>query len=461
MAAAHIHKCLTQPGANCFYIAVTRGQARRNFWDSTTTGLKKLNQDYGLGIEFHNTNLEATFPNGSKIALVGADSPEEIDKLRGVSVDLATPDEAGSFRPAIIDSLIEDILGPPLNDRMGTLCISGTPGYVLAGTFYLATTRNDEVPVRFWNQRDDWGTKPYAWSFHSWDVLANTAMPHLWQECLAQKEMYGWSDDNPRWLREYMGRWVVDNDSKIYKYDRARNGWSPDPKSDNRWGLPSGHDWQFILGCDLGYEDDFAIVVTAYSDTCPVAYQVYEYACPKLSVSQVAHRIKKVEEDFGGFVAMVADTGGLAKMVVQTLASDYDVMLEPADRTNKRDAIELVNSDLLEGQLKILRGGELEAEYEMLVWDEDKKREAKGQRDHVADAKLYTHKYALHHHWKQKRQKPERGSPDYWAKWEREQEDKAAQEWLAKETSAADAALDNLDRDFHEDPFAQELQRWI
>ena len=29
-------------------------------------------------------------------------------------------------------------------------------------------------------------------------------------------------------------------------------------------GLPEGHDWRFICGMDLGFEDDFAIVVAAY-----------------------------------------------------------------------------------------------------------------------------------------------------------------------------------------------------
>ena len=88
---------------------------------------------------------------------------------------------------------------------------------------------------------------------------------------------------------------------------------STDPES--MFGLPPGHDWQFILGLDLGYHDDTAFVVAAWSPTHPTLYYVHVEKHTKWTIEQVAHRAKQLEDTFGGFMVRISDTGGLGKML--------------------------------------------------------------------------------------------------------------------------------------------------
>lgn len=385
-----IETCLLKPGANCLYLTLTKGQARANLWRAANTGLKHFNKVYDLGISFHNTELIANFPNGSLIALVGAQSREEIEKQRGQPYDLVIIDESKSFPPKVITELVREVLAPAMHDRMGTLILMGTPGSILAGVFYEITRDGSRYSQRYNPKRKC----RREWSFHRWATRDNVAMPHIWKGALADKKAAGWPDDNPIWRREYLGEWVGDFDSRVSKYDPARNSWTPKPTGDNPHGLPAGHEWRFLCGLDFGYEDDFALVVAAHSDTSPILYHVTDFKSPHLSVADIARKIREFEARFGGFDVIVGDFAGRA--VIDALGEEYGIDVQPAEKKEKRNFIELQNSDMVGGRIMVRAGSGLETEIEVLQWDEQMKDVDRACADHAFDAFLYLWRWAVH-----------------------------------------------------------------
>ena len=404
--------CLRRVEANCVFITLTKGSARALMWEQ----LKALDKELNTGCHFHNTFLTCTFPGDRlrRITLTGAETRNEIEKLRGQFFDRVLIDECKSFPPAILTELVEHVIGPALNDTMGTIVLMGTPGNVLNGVFYEAT--KDFSPImRLFKDRDKDGRDARLWSGHKWGVVDNVAMPHLWPAALADKESYGWSDENPAWLREHLGQWVTDDDAFVYKYEIARNGWTRDLQSENEHGLPEGHGWKYLLGCDLGYDDPFSVVVVAYAETSNKLYQVYDYKESGCTVSDIAAIIKSVQGQFGEFEVMVGDRGGLGKMVLAELAERHDLFIEAAEKTEKRDYIELLNSDLVEGRIAILEDSALAEEMSYLVWKDGlREKEDPSCHNHVCDAFLYTWRYSYHNFSRPLKTPPREGSIEWW-----------------------------------------------
>src|SRR5690606_22266748 len=146
------------------------------------------------------------------------------------------------------------------------------------------------------------------------------------------------------------------------------------------------------------------------------------------------------QQKYGPIEKIYADVGNLGKMIVQSLIREYGFPLERADKREKYDYIELLNSAFARGEVLIIEGTPLEIQLLTNAWD--LRDESKGNRDDLArrgklreddsipndstDALLYLYRGSLHHFgWKQQEAAPEPGTPEYLKKWERAQLEKA------------------------------------
>jgi hypothetical protein len=431
-------RCLEKAQSDWVVIGLTRPSVKRIYWSS----LQKLNEAYELGLRFQFQELTATFPNGSRIFFVGGDNWSEIEKLRGGRYHGAIVDECKSFPLAIFEALLQDVLEPALMGQAGQLYLIGTPGDQLVGEFYLATC---EPPHR---RGERWSNKPYdgesirtedmaLWSFHRW-TLRDNDVPFtdpktgliftLWDKALEIKASRGWGDDHATWRREYLGDWVSADGRLVYRYRPAVHDYVP--CSDTRWGLPdhvAKLELKTVVGFDFGSRDGTAIVVWAYPATPPTLmdrsdlWEVYSekrVAAPgqKLTVRDIAEWYREVEAEYGPFEGWPADWAGLATLVMDTLADEHGVFLEPADKKEKNDHIELFNNDLDAGRIHIRRGSELSKEmlvnrwldknilksangnYEVLLTD--KRKEDPGTPNDLCDAGLYSFRWCRHRHAK-------------------------------------------------------------
>jgi hypothetical protein len=453
-----LHECMTNPGALACIITLTAGSAQRIYWSELTKFAKR----YGIALDtkgqVNNTSLTMRFENGSVLFLVGAATRAEIEKLRGQSYDIVVIDECKSFNAAVLQELVEEILDLATADSGGTIMMIGTPGNVLDGPFYEATfkgyVRRDEdaetaypvsrtftAPEAYWS--DPSHDHVPEWSFHSWTLQDNTAVKDRkgrtpWENALESKRRKRWADDNPKWRREALGEWATSDDVLVYAFGhilaadgelKCRAVFTPGKGADyNKWGLPASEEWRYVLGLDFGFEDDTAISVLAYSTTHDTLYQVYDYKAKHLTSSKAAEKVLEVQALFENRIEVMVSDGG--KQMVTDLNERYGLGLVLPERQHKNDHIELLNSDLYDGKLKVRRGSELVHEWLHLQWDLEtmtreeairrgKLTEDKRCENHLSDATLYAHHYSNHFFARAKHQGVKEGS----AEWYREKRD--------------------------------------
>ena len=424
-------RCVERARSEWVIIGLTRASVQRIYWEP----LRGLSEAFGLGIKMNEQRLIATFPNGSKIHFFGADKIDEIEKLRGSRFHGAVVDECKSYPQATLKILLEDILGATLKGQSGQLYLIGTPGDVLAGEFFLATTLE---PVLLEKQKR-WSNLPAGevereatlkgnleqvrgiWSLHLWGPQTNdVAFVNertgksftMWDAFLEEKELRGWDDNHPTWRREYLGHWVPGDGRLVYRYRSHLHDYDPEPSEDNPWGLPAKETgWRTVVGIDFVTKDGTSLVVWAWHPHVHGLWELYsEKRKPKdwgdeaglrMPVRLLAQWYRAVEKDYGPFDASVGDPAGLATMVMDTLAADHDVHIEPAEKKEKADFIEIFNNDLDARLIHFRRGSELTSEMLGNKWLEktlgtEKRLEDPSTPNDLCDAALYAFRWCLH-----------------------------------------------------------------
>lgn len=378
------------PNSAALYLALTRKSAKRLLWPK----LKEAKAKYNIPLKFNEAELTAYLPNGSCIILYGADQENLGERLRGDAYSVVVIDEAASFGEHL-DYLISDVLQPALMDHQGSIVLIGTPGPILFGPFYEATT-----------------DKERGWDVHHWTVYDNVHLPHAkaWVEEL--KKQKKWDDDNPTYLREYQGIWTADPDGLVYRYSDEKN------KAE---GLPSGVQWSYILGVDLGYEDPFACSVVAFSEDHPVAYIVHTEHHKHQTPSQWGERIKELQREYKIFQTVV-DAGALGKAIVHDMNDRFNIAAYPAEKSEKMATIELMNGEYHAERLKVLPGNkEYTDQMRILSKDKTGKKEDPELPNDICDSSLYAWREARNYMYIEPDPEPPKGSDEYYEKIEQEQ----------------------------------------
>lgn len=328
--------------------------------------LKPLNRKFKLGLEFYTSPYKVVFPNGSVIYLVGADASEaERDKLLGQKNRIVVIDEAEAFKTDL-EKIVAGLI-PSLLDLEGTIVLIGTPHDNTNSFFYRVTT--DQVP---------------GWSLHKWRSDANPFTRRQWLEEVERQTKLNksiWS--TPAFKQHYLGEWSVDPERLVYHYAPINEiAALPDHLSKD--------DLTYLLGVDFGYNDPTAFVVGAYSRTDPNLYILETYKASKLDFTAVAQHIKQYQTRYH-FSRIVVDAAGLQG--IEELRQRHNLPLIAAKKTAKLDYIALMNADLSQGLVKIMRPGcdALLKEWDGIIWDpnKDKLETYYLCQDHLSDAALY------------------------------------------------------------------------
>jgi hypothetical protein len=390
-----VAEALSHQGCAVLYAGLTRKSAKRVGWKT----LKKFNRDFDVGLTFHETDLIATTPAGSEICFIGLDDADAAEALRGESFRIIVLDEAASYGPNL-KYVVEEVLTPMLMDEDGSLWWVGTPSAACAGPFFDAN-HNAEIP-----------------SYH-WTCLDNPYIPNAAEWLKRHMRKMGWSAENPVYLREYMGQWIKDDSALIYKFDADKC----------RGRLAPEHQWNYILGVDLGYDDATAIVCVAFSPSSPNLYCVEEFKKARMLPSQVAEKVAEFQAKYSPS-ATVVDTGGLGKAIAEEMKQRYNIALKPAEKNKKFDYVELLNSDLFEGRIKFVPEVKaLPSEMSMLQWDQKRKGEDPRFENHLCDAFLYAWRESGHWGYRRATREPAEGSKA----WESEHERKLADKLQSEE----------------------------
>lgn len=407
-----IHEALSNPGCNCLFVGLTRASAKGIIWKDI---LRAINNQFGLGAEFNQTELTMTLSNGSVIAVTGVDADQdEMDKLLGRKYRLVTIDEASMYT-VNVHNLVYGVLGPAMVDpnaggQRGTICLMGTASDFPTGLFFDVTTGKER-----------------GWKLFEWTAHDNPYVARQWQEALseiaAERPLYM---ETPQFKQWYLNQWVIDEEKLVYKFSAERNL----VKS-----LPHLFDdgWTRVLGVDLGWEDDNAFTLTQYHQNDPNLYVKRFLKKKKLTFDQV-------EQVIQGFIKADAPhkivIDGANKQGVESMRVRSSIPFEYADKTDKATFIEICNGDMVQGKVKILDvecNRPLWTEMAALVWQTDgdrikfPKKEHPSLPNHGCDSFLYAWRNGYHYHSAPAEKKIIQGSRQWYEQqseniWERERE---------------------------------------
>lgn len=418
---------LESDGCNCLYLGLTRLSAKAIIWKDV---LKDIDTKKNLGIKFHETELTATLSNGSVIYVAGVDIDEnERKKLFGRKYKRIVIDEAALYTIDLKD-LVYVALRPATADLKGSITLSGMSSNIITGLFF-DLTKN--APKNGPNGEPSGKWKEKGWSCHAWTAHDNPFVP--WEEELDfirknEPELI----DTPTFQQAYLNWWVVDEDAKVYKYNKDINTAAQ---------LPAMNDWHYILGVDLGHSPDpSAFVVGAYHDTLDVLYIVHDEAHLRMDVTDVADKVKELDYKYK-FEVKIVDNAN--KQAVEELNNRHKVNLIAAEKYDKASFINICNSDFIKGKIKLLAAAkELGKELETLIWvtDSGKIKEPRKEHpslpNHRTDAFLYMWRHGYQYLWA----KPKDIVPwDSQARWEN-QHIEQLQEQVRKEQNPSHLELD-------------------
>jgi PBSX family phage terminase large subunit len=374
-----VYEALSTPNCNVLFIGLTRQSAKDIIWKDI---LQVINRQHKLNCKFNKAELSMTFTNGSKIQITGVDTDaEEMNKLLGRKYRLVCIDEASMYT-VDLRHLVYDILSPAMADLAGTICLMGTSSNYTRGLFYDITN----------------GIEP-GWSLHQWSAYDNPFVARQWQDKLNEiAELRPLYMETPQFKQWYLNKWVVETDKLVYKYNQEKNLYIELPKNINKLG------WRYVLGIDLGYEDDTAFVLTAYHENDPHFYVIDCYNEKHMSLDQVADKIKKYMNNTDREPSKIV-IDGAAKQSVESMRIRYSIPFEYTDKQGKSDFIEILNADLIQAKIKISsKCNTLVDELMSLVWktDGDKivipRKEHPALPNHLCDAFLYAWRMGYHYH---------------------------------------------------------------
>lgn len=372
-----VKECLENPGVNCLFIGLTRDSAKGIIWKDI---LKIINRTHNLRCTFNGTALTATFPNGSMIWVTGVDTDEdEMNKLLGKKYRLVCLDES-SLYTINLHRLVYGVLKPAVADPnkegdRGTICMMGTSSNFTKGLFYDITTNIEP-----------------GWSLHTWSAHDNPYVRNQWQEELDEIDnLRPLFKETPLFKQWYLNQWVIDTEKLVYKFNQDKNLFDTRPDKLK----PSG--WSYVLGVDLGYEDDSAFVLSAFHENDPILYILSTYNRKHMDITDVANKIKEYMAQYQ-IGKIIID--GSDKQSVEEMRRRHNIPLEAAEKQGKSDFIELLNAELIQAKIKINKKClNLIQELLGLIWqtEGDKvklpRKEHPALSNHLCDAFLYAWRY--------------------------------------------------------------------
>ena len=395
IAVKLLHSCLTNPNTQALYVGLTKGSARNVIYDA----ILDLINEFTLPCDANEATLTIKFKNRSRIMIEGAKDSQAVERIRGIGSKLllAVIDEAQSFPTLFANTLVSEIIAPALQDRDGELILAGTPDPLCRSVLYQAWKREK-------------GFKDFQ--PHHWNITKNVKFPRFLNGRSSPdtyleeiKREKGYKDSDPSFRREYLGEFVEDANALVYGFD---------PEKHTAETLPEGPDWNYIVSADLGFNDSDAVVVLAFSYTCPVAYFVDAFAEAKEDFTAIAEKIKDFNVRYKPVMTIV-DPGGGGKKFVEELNARYGIRSEVAEKFNpKVGGCVLMANDFRRGNLKVINNPEnqlLIAQLSNITYldkvdtrtGETKRVVPDGKKvittegvlgDDLADASLYCFKYA-------------------------------------------------------------------
>lgn len=351
-------------GQEVVFVAPTLKRGKELIWDE----VEKLCEDYALGYRLTAAQGTIRTHTGGRFRIVGLDNKKQVGKIaRGGNTRAFLADEVQEFSHLLLGLL--DAAAPALGQTRGLFIAAGTPGYTRRGFWYGLSHGKD-------------GFRNVSWTLFDNPFLGRDAHEIVEEEIKRRS----WPRDHPTLRREWFAEWIDDITRKVCELSGA-----------NKLDSLSRYDpatWRHVVAVDYGNSPDpCAFVVLAadpHDNFVAVVHAEYgerlssDQICERTNALRIAYRAERI----------VGDSASGGKTFIQDFnerhARAAGFYMMPADKADKRDSIELVNTELRSQRLVVLTSGAgiLIDEMEELQWDEDHKEFLPGD-DHAYDATRY------------------------------------------------------------------------
>lgn len=362
--ALMIIKCLKER-SRCLYLGLTFASINRIAFEI----ILQLCEKFNIKVKPNKSLLLFEFENGSIIELAGAENIKA-DRFLGAAFDIIIIDEAASFSPEQLDYLIDSILMPTLIDRRGKIYLVGTPRRIESGRYYEVTT-----------------SCPNDWEVFKWGTDKNPYVAEQFQEEIeSMKAANPNIEAEPFFIREYLGQWCKDITDNVYKFNPNLNLISD---------IPEG-EWRYILGVDIGWVDACAFVLTGWKRYDNKFYILKSQKKSAMLIEDIAEVIKVYIDNYQP-LTIVCDTAN--RTVAEELQHRYSIPIISAEKTNKDDWIEVMNTEFILNRIKVVQTSNADyiEEISKLQWDyltNGKRVEHPGHPNDCCDSGYYAFRHA-------------------------------------------------------------------
>lgn len=192
------------PGEVHPYVTTTKQKAREITWPV----LERFQKDYNVKLDFNRTTGEVISDRGVHITCEGLSTAPEVEKLRGQRFPGIVFDEAQALKDDLFRRALFEAAQPATADfyqrgGFGVIC-SGTAGYAPTGLWHELTGGNDVSEGKY-------GTSVFRATILDNPYIRNAAV--FLEKLRARMH---WTDDDPVYQREWLGRWCVGGDGLCY-----------------------------------------------------------------------------------------------------------------------------------------------------------------------------------------------------------------------------------------------------
>jgi len=380
---------IARPGTRVIYATLIRRNCKKLFWRPLFADLDAAGWTYTK----NDTDMVATFNNGSWIQALSCSEMNDLRTIRGDQADVFIVDECQEPNEEVMRTLVLTVALAMLVKRRGKL--------------YLFGTVPPEMATFFTDCMDDPGWQAFGHGLNEdgTDRTPPISMldnPNIKPEDIRDTyAIAGIGEEHPIWQREVEGRRVRDPETIVYEYDAERN--HVDLEDVDRSDRST---WRYSMGVDLGFQDADAIVVLGWNraDGDRRLYLVHEWHENHLDVEALSTRVRDAYAAYRPVVVTGDHGGHAAQKILKTLSDRLGVMIQPKP-SDVAVSIGLVNDDLRTGRLKADKASDTVRDMAQVSWaisPKTGKREAnkRGFHSDLVDALRYAHWGARH--WRSK-----------------------------------------------------------
>ena len=379
-------------GRSSIFIALSAERAR----DIMLPAIWALNERLGLGISEVKGDNCVVWPNGYKVLFRGCKDRVECNKRRGTPWVVALWDECDAINSGLLEYDIHECVEPRLMDFGGVWGASGTPGPLKTGYWYKLSSGEAGYPVYEWDARDNptMDAMNYLLKVLQRVKADSPAARAKWPAGIDSLEQI--INDPKLWhllpaffVREYLGKWVTDIASLIYRLSPRNSALRP-PFEPNFT----------TIGLDLGgadiesFEDatldSSAITVCQSASNHPGLWTPISRRLNGVSVQGLAGQCEQIlnQEQYKNGLIYV-DSASAGKIIEQTFRR-MGLPVRHGIKGPKLRRIQLGQGAISSGDAQFLYAGtvDLREEATQLVWDDTRTLHAEKCGDDCWDSWL-------------------------------------------------------------------------